>query len=544
MTLPRRLIDAFISACGAHPLAAAAVTLALVVRLASWVITDRVWEDALITLTHVRNVREGIGLTHHAGEGLVHGFTSALSVLIPLAGEAVVPESGLTMMRLASLVSGAAAVLAGYLIARRLNLATWATAFVLVYLAVNQNQVFFGMAGMETQVATALLLAGAVAVMGRHERLAGLLAGLCVLARPDLVLWAGLVLIWAGRRGARSLARVAVPAVAVIAPWVIFTYFYYGSPVPQTIVAKNLVYNTLPESIAPAIAWLEWLSERVPLALGAVLRTFMPFYEDGNVVGAPVEAGALAVIGIAMVGLAILGVVRSAGSADWWPALVYSAGFLLYWVALLPLGYFGWYQPPFMAICAVLVGVGLDRLRTFSRFAPAVVSTALTLAVAVHLPFSIPLDAQVQREVEYGIRRTAGRHLAEAVAPGDAVVAEAAGYFGYYGRVTLWDFPGLTSPTALAAVRAMPRSERGVTALVDALRAPWVVLRPLEWRHLQRQYPDAARCYELERTFGVEGDLVVELNGLARWNQDGSFMVMHRRESCRAPVGLSTVSPP
>ena len=233
------------------------------------------------------------------------------------------------MMRLASLVAAAAAVLAGYVIARGLSLGTWATAFVLVYLAVNQNQVFFGMAGMETQVATALLLGGAVAVRRRHERLAGLLAGLCVLARPDLVLWAGLVLIWAGRRGSRSLGRTARSLDSrSTAPWVIFTSLYYGSPIPQTIVAKNLVYNTLPDLGAARHSVDRLAGREDPARLGAVLRTFMPFYEDGNVVAAPVEAGVLAVIGIAMAALAIHGAFRSGAIADWWPALAYAGGFL------------------------------------------------------------------------------------------------------------------------------------------------------------------------------------------------------------------------
>lgn len=103
------------------------VAVAVAVRIAHWAITDRVWEDALITLAHVRNAVEGNGLTHHLGEGLVHGFTSALSVLVPLVGELVAVGSGLTTLRLVSVAAGAVAVVLGCVIARRLRADTWAS---------------------------------------------------------------------------------------------------------------------------------------------------------------------------------------------------------------------------------------------------------------------------------------------------------------------------------------------------------------------------------------------------------------------------------
>lgn len=513
---------------------AIALLVAVGARIAFWVVTDRVWEDALITLAHVRNLREGIGLTHHPGEGLVHGFTSALSVLIPLAGELLLPDSGLTALRLASLAAAAAAIACGFAIARHLHLSVWATAFVLAYLAVNQNQIFYGMAGMETQVATALLLAGALSVVRGHERLAGAVAGAAVLARPDMLLWAGLVMVWAARRGPMSLARVAIPAAIVVVPWIAFTTTYYGSPIPQTIVAKSVAYTMMPEAGAAADAWLQWAAERVPLAAGAVLRMFTPFYEDGMTVAAPIDAGWLAIVGLALVALTIRGVWLSLRVPDWWPVPAYLAAFLSYWVVALPLGYFTWYQPPFMALCAIHVGIALDRLPIRGRLMPAVASAVLAGSVAVHLPFSMPLDAAVQRDVELGVRRTTGLVLAEVVQPGEAVVAEAAGYLGWYSRVTLWDHPGLTSPTALAAVRALPRAERDVIGLSRVLRPAWLALRPAEWRELEQRYPATADCYVLEETVGTDREPVVELNGLARWNPDWGYLVLQRRGGCAA----------
>src|SRR3954447_24798000 len=132
LAIPRVLVLAIVAAIGA--------------RLAFWIVTDRIWEDALITVTHARNLVAGLGLTHHPGEPVTHGFTSALSVLIPLVGEAVVHGSGIFVLRVVSLVASVAALVFAYRIAGRLKLGTWPTVLVLAYLALDQNQIFYGMA--------------------------------------------------------------------------------------------------------------------------------------------------------------------------------------------------------------------------------------------------------------------------------------------------------------------------------------------------------------------------------------------------------------
>ena len=68
----------------------ALVVLAIAVRLFFWVYTNRTWEDALISVQHSENAAAGLGLTHTPSDGPpLHGFTSPLSVLVPLAGELV-----------------------------------------------------------------------------------------------------------------------------------------------------------------------------------------------------------------------------------------------------------------------------------------------------------------------------------------------------------------------------------------------------------------------------------------------------------------------
>src|SRR5262249_41259319 len=134
------------------------IGLALVMRILFWIFADPTFEDALITLTHAQNAAAGLGLTHHEGEAPVHGFTSVLSVMIPLAGGLIDPVLGLQLLRLVSLGAVVLAVLAAYRIGQRLQLGPWALLLIVGYLAVDRNQIFYGMAGMETQIAVAILL--------------------------------------------------------------------------------------------------------------------------------------------------------------------------------------------------------------------------------------------------------------------------------------------------------------------------------------------------------------------------------------------------
>ena len=143
----------------ANPVLTGAIVAGLAARILYWAVAERRLDDAMITIKHAKNVADGVGLTHHLGEGgPVHGFTSVLSVLVPLPGELIGDGGGLLVVRLISLAAFVVAVVYASRIAGELGLGPWPTGFVLAYLALDQNQIFFGMAGMETQIAVAVVL--------------------------------------------------------------------------------------------------------------------------------------------------------------------------------------------------------------------------------------------------------------------------------------------------------------------------------------------------------------------------------------------------
>jgi hypothetical protein len=512
---------------------------ALIARIVFWVTTNRMFEDGLTTITHARNVPLGLGLVHHAGEGPIHGFTSALGVLVPLAGELVHEGAGMTAMRLASLGAVCVALVYARLLCRDLGVGALPTAFVLAYLAFDQNMVFYGMAGMETQVAVAIIVAGVYHVHRHDFVAAGICLGLAPLARPEFVLWVAPALIYLAvidRR--RSFISAAITA-ALVAPWVIFTTLYYGSPIPNTIIAKNNIYP-IPQLVTDGslTPWLTWLGGQLSGHAVILLYKLEPFREVWSTTLAPLPDPVLALVAIAVVYFFVLGVLGMRARRDMWPALGFLGLFLAYRVYFIPaLNYYDWYLPPFLGLVMVVVAVGMQRMSTSIAVAPKTVAVALGIAFAMHIPFSFPVEGKVQT-VENTVRTNVGLYLKANVQPGQSVLSESAGYIGFYGAQKLYDYPGLTSKVSVHALQALPPDRRGIADLVAVLQPDWLVLRPWELDSLRSGFPDVASHYEIAKVFempgvpesrlNTHGSSEVEFAGYAQVNIDMKFTVFRR----------------
>ena len=507
----------FRSALSDNRTVAFAILLAVGVRLAFWILTDRVWEDALITVAHARNAVAGIGLTHHPGEPVTYGFTSAISVLVPLAGEIVVRGSGIFVLKAASVIAAALTIVVAARLCGRLGIGRWPTILVLVYLAVDQNQIFYGMAGMETQLAVLILLWSIDCVMAAGPYRMGLSFGLALLVRPDFLLWvasAGLDLLDRFPRRAFVAAGVAL---LVVAPWLIFTTIYYGSPIPNTILAKSAHFVAAPEG-GDAGAMIAWVAQSFSSRVLALIRTFTPFYEDTLVAAAPLPLGAAFLISIVTWALVVVGAVRSRRVPGWRAAVLFAGLFTLYRLVLLPGAYFDWYVPPHTAVLIILAGIGISRLPPIPQLdVRPIVASVLAVAFAVHLPFSIGMERKLQLDVEDAVRRTVGEDLGRMIRPGETLATESAGYYEYYSNATMYDFPGLTSAVARRTLAALPANRRGIEDMIDALQPNWAALRPDEWAGIQALYPATAARYDLVETVtSPEGSILFDSEGRPR----------------------------
>ena len=511
-------IRSIVRAWRENPLLIAFIVLGLVVRLTFWLYTGRVWEDALITITAARNVWEGFGLTHHASEPRVHSFTSPLSVLIPLIAG---PFHGwLIALRLANLAASVAAIFFAYRIGVLLAFHWAAQILVLAYLACDQLQIFFGMTGMETEVVTAVALGVIYFFMQRAWWWLGIFCGLATVSRPEFIMFllppVGVALLV---RHHRAIFRVATPALAIAILWYGFATLYYGSPIPNTIVAKSESFRHGFFSTSWEFMWHFTVES---------WRDYVPFKEFWMSARAPLPDAVLKAIALTALLLFVVGLLVSARRRN---ALLIGGvaviSFALYRSTMVLNSYYMWYLTPFLALAFLIAASGLSWLALRLPRLAVMVGLTLALAYALHLPFSMPLDKKVQRKIEAGVRAKAGSILNAMMTEKDTVVLEPLGFIGWAAfNKTVFDYPGLGSKVAVRAVKNMVAPS--LAELIDALQPTYVVVRPHELADLQRRFPPTAAKYELAAWVHSGSKVILKNWGYEYSVMDDDFRILRR----------------
>src|SRR5947209_3915047 len=359
---------------------------------------------------------------------------------------------------------------------------------------------------METQVAVTVILGGVYHVRRQDLVASGIWLGLAPLVRPEFLLWVAPALAYLALGNLRRAIAAGGIAGAIVAPWIAFTTAYYGSPIPNTVVAKATV-SPIPAFLSNGspLPWLEWLFGQVTGHIELLLYHFEPFHEVWSTAAAPLPGPVLIVIAVVVADLFAIGLIASRHVAGWWPALAFVGLFFAYRVYFIPtINYYDWYLPPFLALVMIVVAAGLQRINALNPVVTNGLSVALALVFAMHMPFSFVVESKVQA-VETQVRTNLAEYLKATVPVGESVTSESAGYIGFYGAVKLFDYPGLTSTTSVRALQALPPDQRDLPHLVAALHPDWLVLRPWELRLLRDTFPQVAAEYSLVRTFQMAG---------------------------------------
>jgi len=506
---------------------------AVAVRLFFWYYTRRTWEDALITVQHAENAARGLGLNHDPIGPHVHGFTSALSVLVPLLGEWLHRGFGLPLLKLVSAICGGIAVWLAMSICRRLGMAFPATLLVGGYLAIEHQQILFGMAGMETQIAVAAVLFSIYSLLEMRAWSLGVALALCALARPDFCFWVVLVVALVGwrcwkRRDWRPLETITFALLVMVGSWIAFTTWYYGGPLPNTILAKAWGFGRWYAGLS-ASALLLQLWKRA-LFTFAILG---PAYAGNGSGFAWFAFEPHGVITGTVLGLAILGVLAALNSKRL-PAiaiaafvLAYSA-YYLFLVSVIAL----WYCIPLAAITVLSAGMGLNAV--LSRF-PArwrsitgyTAATAYLASLAIMMPATFSGERKVQQFVENSVRKQVGLYLAEVAQPDQTIGCEPLGYIGYYSRRVVFAYPGMCNRQVTHFVHTHPQ-QRNLIDMLDYFRPDYIALRPAEYRiALRRGHTWLVSDYERVADFRVPEAQREELL-FPQDNLDTEFYVLKR----------------
>ncbi len=515
--------------------------VAVVLRLFFWAYTGRVWEDALITVLHSENFVNGLGLTHWLGEGEppLHGFTSPLSVLVPLVGDLVHVGFGLSFIKIVSALAGGLTVLYAMAVAihPKMKLPTPLAVMVMGYLAVEHHQILWGMAGMETQVATLVLLMSLYFALAEKPGALGVTLGLCMLARPDFAFWTviagGYVLFVYPRR----LPVVVAAALAVYLPWVLFATWYYGSPIPNTIVAKDLGYplwttwpqfHRTPSFVLKAV----WDGITGSYVNGAVFQPLGPSFA-GHGAGYQRLINDHGMVCNIMAVLAALGSVAALRRRQWaWiSVMLFVLAYAAYFIFCVPY-VFGWYLSPFVAAAIFLSARGVQAAGTL-LLSPKLRPTAWSLFAAAYLALFVALlpktfatEKTIQERIESQVRKQVGLFLGHVMGKNEVVGTEPLGYISYYSRRIVYDWPGLCSRKVVEFSRTHPREQRSLLDMLKCCQPEFIALRHAEYQNsLSHTWID--ENYRIIASFEVPYDKNDPV--FRSPNIDTGFMVLARK---------------
>ena len=399
--------------------------------LAGWALGFRPFDDTFITFRYARNIASGAGFVFNAGERVLGTTSPAWALFLAAASRLGAPIAGTAVA-----VSLAADVLTAWLIARLLRRfgasALVAGAGGIIFLS-TFDALSLGRSGMETSVFTAAVFGAMAAAAYSRTALAGALAGLAALIRPEGLAVVPIVMAAAARP--RDALIAAAAAAAVVLPWWDFATWYFGSPIPQSVMAKAAV------SRAPQLAAFNWANVRLFLVAGqyggdifkrsywslAALRTLLVLV--GTV--AAIRTGRRAALLLAAFPIGVFAALAIANAFTWFP----------------------WYYAVFHAGFALLAAFGLQRALASkpsgARLVLAVSAILVIAQIGVALRLKLPAD---RNDVVRGYFEAAA-----AIDPSGQprVAALEIGVVGWSApQATIIDLEGLVTPSAVGRRQA------------------------------------------------------------------------------------------
>jgi hypothetical protein len=390
----------------------------------------RPFDDAFITFRYARRISEGAGFVYNSGYRVLGTTTPLYTLVLASLAWLTTPDALPWISLVIAIVADAINVWLMFRLARwtfgdsRVALLV-ATVFLLQPLRLDVST-----GGMETSVFVTCILA----MYDRYLLANGSLAtaawgSLAFLVRPDAVLaLLPLFAHWFVRDWRRALLAGCL-SLLLVAPWLIWATWYFGAPIPLSMIAKHAAYDNPP-----------WHA-------GFLLLTFL---STGTVGPYPWflqwTPGILIALVVAGVGVWRLTEARPA-------ALTMAAYPWVYAVVMTsvnPAMYFSWYYVPLipglLITATAAVWYGLRTTHRMRQVAVAVLAT-VTLALPTLL-FIVSPAWPLSRTREEGFW-DACAVLEETVQPSDWILAPDIGVVGWCSRANVLDPIGLVSPEAL-----------------------------------------------------------------------------------------------
>jgi hypothetical protein len=493
------------------------VALAVLTRAYTAAITQFTNEDFMITLRYVENCAAGHGLVYNLGERVL-GTTTPLYALTLALGA----KLGISPLLLGKSLNIAADGALCVVVYRWVTDLGWDFAAVpaAFFVAVNPLHARWSVSGMETSLVTVVGMAAWLAYTHRRYLACYALLAILFLLRWDSLMLTGVItaaVIWrertcpsgTGPAGSRSLAggeaglrrlgearglgravpwRELLVFAAIIAPWVLYATWFYGSPIPVTAHSKMVVYAWRHPGLFPQ---------------GHKLLALL-FGNPAYIVSTLCGVGGLAlwITSVSVFGLRLFN--REASVHCLVPPLAWLGVYWLAWLFSKVL-LFEWYVVPPLPVWEALVATGAifawDGMLNWRPGLSRPIGVAVGCGLALLGIWRTFYLCQANQVVEERVRKPLALALKQQAQPGDTVMLEPIGYIGYYSGLPVLDVIGLVSPQVVPFWK--DNSREPLWEISRTYRPEWCVLRPAELERIRAAAPpgDWDRRYQMVSTF-------------------------------------------
>lgn len=485
---------------------------------------DWAYDDPFITYRYAQNIAAGNGMVYNPGEHVL-STTTPLFTLV-LAGLSWVWSD---LPHLANLIGAFCLAVGGLLlweISRLVALPAigWAGLFLYPTFPLVVSTL-----GSETPLYLAFCLGAITAHLYRRSALAATLAAFAVLTRPDGILIPVLLAIdwfieWQERRQPFPWSAVALFLILTV-PWFLFSWLYYGAPLPVTLVAKQQ---------QGAMAISQRFASGFVSTLRPYLRHWYFWFES-----------LLALLGLAWMAGWVVKKRRTGWQAwfEWRPVLlvfIWAAGYFVAYTILGVSRYF-WYYAPLVPGFIIAVGLGLAAFLSFpgvrtrledtretkvefsslnresgnqifgeqgirSSFFTIPLVLVLTFGQVIHLDQVRP--TALPRTATY---RAVGEWLHQNTPPDSSVGILEVGAIGYYAQRRVIDFAGLIQPEVAQQLTKDTTYADSARWAIQEFQPDYVVLHQDLFPGLEQGFL-AQSCQLVERVFGAEHAYHANLN--------------------------------
>jgi hypothetical protein len=445
------------------------LTSGIFIAFSQWV-----YDDPFITYRYARNLINGFGFVYNPGEKILSTTTPLFTLVLAFVG-LVVPDLH-QLANLLGIVSLAVGGLFIFDLARTWDAPVVGWTGLLLY---PTFPLLVSTLGSETSIYLALCL-GSFAFYARKKYIGtGIFVALATLARPDGILILGILGFDYMFRRKRPVPWKPLSIVFVILiSWVVFAWFYFGSPLPVTLAAKQgqgsmAISQGFSRGLLTVIrGYGAWFYIEVFLALTGIILTVWKKRQWGVILIWPV---------VYFASYSILGVSR----------------------------YF-WYYAPLVPGFIIAVGLGLTAITEFLKSSDRNIVGGFRLdsvvpsVILLILLFSNGIglwQMRAQNDPRYSIYRAAGEWLSENTLPGEQAGSLEVGIIGFFANRPMVDFAGLIQPEVAEQFTSETTYEDSALWAVDHYMIDYLVLQDGLFTRLEQGFVNQ-NCEPVKRFQG------------------------------------------